>query len=99
MSSFHERFHEGGSEVLHGGNAERYAQVNVVPPVGFEPTPPPPETGRPRGRGRPRVSYLGFLFAFCVSGALLCAVVRSTRHSTANVHLGRSEALVLERSG
>jgi hypothetical protein len=27
MSSFHERFHEGGSEVLHGGDAERYAQV------------------------------------------------------------------------
>jgi len=35
-------------------------QVSVVPPVGFEPTPPPPETGRSRDRRRLLAFYLGF---------------------------------------
>ncbi len=62
---------------------------NMVPPAGFEPALPPPETGRPRDRLRLPVSYLGFLFASCVSGDLHHAVVRSTRHSTTGVLSGR----------
>lgn len=53
------------------------------------------------------VSYLGFLFAFCVSGDLLCAVVRSTTHSTpisgvgdpASRWYGVDESLDLEMFG
>jgi hypothetical protein len=66
----------------------------MVPPAGFEPAPPPPETGRSRDRRRLVVSYLGFLFASCVFGGLLCAVVGSTRHSTMTVLIGRVEVLV-----
>ena len=44
--------------------------------------------------GRLLASYLGFLFASCVSGGLPCAVVRSTRHSTATVLIGRIETLM-----
>jgi hypothetical protein len=62
---------------------------SVVPPAGFEPALPPPEAGRCRDRGRLLASYLGFLFAFCVSDALRCAVVGSTGHSTATVLIGR----------
>jgi hypothetical protein len=68
----------------------------VVPPAGFEPALPPPEAGRSRDRGRLPAFYLGFLFASCVSGGLLCAVVRSTRHPTPSVLIGQFEALVLE---
>jgi hypothetical protein len=60
-----------------------------VPPAGFEPAPPPPEAGRCRDRRSLPASYLGFLFAARVSGALPCAVVRSTRHSTTSVLKGR----------
>jgi hypothetical protein len=67
---------------------------DVVPPAGFEPALPPPEAGRSRDRGRFPASYLGFLFASCVSGVLLCAAVRSTRDSTTNVLIGPFEALV-----
>ena len=61
----------------------------VVPPAGFEPALPPPETGRTRDRRRLLASYLGFVFASCVSGGLPRAVVRSTRHSTPSVLIGR----------
>ena len=67
---------------------------SVVPPAGFEPALPPPETGRSRDRRRPPASYLGFLFASCVSGGLLCPVVRSTRHPTASVLIGREPSAV-----
>ena len=66
------------------------AGQSVVPPAGFEPALPPPETGRCRDRGRLLATYLGFLFASCVSGDLRCAVVRSTGHSTASVLIGRT---------
>jgi len=62
---------------------------SVVPPLGFEPTPPPPETGRSRDRRRLSASYHGLLFASCVSGCLPCPVVRSTSHPTWNVLIGR----------
>jgi hypothetical protein len=68
---------------------------SVVPPVGFEPTPPPPEAGRCRDRRGSWTSYLGFLFASCVSGEPLCAVVRSTRHSTPVSSVDDFETLVL----
>ena len=44
--------------------------------------------GRPRDRRRPLVSYLRFFLAFRISGDLLWAVVRSTRHSTRSVLSG-----------
>jgi hypothetical protein len=50
---------------------------NMVPPAGFEPALPPPETGRSRDRGGLSASYQGFLFASCVFDARLGAVVRS----------------------
>ena len=71
---------------------------SVVPPAGFEPALPPPEAGRSRGRGRVLGSYLGFLFASCVPGGLLWAVVRSTRHSTTNVLSGRVRGPLAQRS-
>src|SRR5689334_22559982 len=58
-------------------------------PRQFEPALPPPEAGRSRDRRRLLAPYLGLLFASCVSGALLRAVVRSTRHSTRSVLIGR----------
>jgi len=61
----------------------------VVPPAGFEPALPPPETGRSRDRGGLLAFYLGFVFASCDSGGPWCAVVRSTRHSTPSVLSGR----------
>ena len=67
----------------------------VVPPAGFEPALPPPETGRSRDGRRLQAFYLGFLFASCVSGGRLCAEVRSTRHSTPTVLCGRLGGLVL----
>jgi len=42
----------------------------------------------------PLMSYLGFLFASYVSDGPLCAVVRSTRHSTTTVLGGRIRAAV-----
>src|SRR4051794_7834970 len=89
MSSFHEPFHEGTSNVVRDGDAERFMQVGAVPRVGFEPKPPPPEAGRSRDPGSLLAFYLGSLFAALVSGDLLCAVVRSTRHSTAGVLSGQ----------
>jgi hypothetical protein len=65
----------------------------AVPPAGFEPALPPPETGRSRDRGRLLASYLGFLFAFCVSVCHTYAAVRSTRHSTGSVLTGRVRGL------
>src|SRR4051794_40196452 len=67
---------------------------SVVPPAGFEPALPPPEAGRSPDRRLLPVSYLGFLFAFCVSDGLRCAVVGSTGHSTTTVLIGRFRALV-----
>jgi hypothetical protein len=62
---------------------------SAVPPAGFEPALPPPEAGRFRDRGRLLASYLRFLFASCVSGGLPRPVVRSTRHPTTSVLIGR----------
>ena len=73
--------------------------LTSVPPAGFEPALPPPEAGRRRDRRRLPGSYLRFLFAFCVSGALSWAVVRSTRHSTASVLSGRVRCPVLGEVG
>jgi hypothetical protein len=84
------------SELVADSNHRR---PELVPPAGFEPALPPPETGRCRDHARLSVSYLGFLFASCVSGGRLRAVVRSTKHSTMTVLIGRFEALVLGEVG
>src|SRR5207248_3287996 len=76
---------DGGGRPSRARNTPRTGRtvpICVVPPAGFEPALPPPETGRSRDRGRLPLSYLGFLFASCVSGGLRCPVVRSTRHPT-----------------
>jgi hypothetical protein len=63
----------------------------VVPPAGFEPALPPPEGGRSRDRPRLPASYLGFLFALCVSGDFQCPVVRSTSHPKTEIVSGPLE--------
>ena len=77
------------NQTSRAGAESNNRRSQVVPPAGFEPALPPPEAGRSRDRERLRASYLGFLFASCVSDGLLCFVVRSTRHSTTSVLIGR----------
>src|SRR5688572_11358294 len=81
----------------HSSTSQVKAVQRVVPPAGFEPALPPPETGRLRDRGRLRTSYVGFLFASCVSDALRRAVVRSTGDSTLSVLIGRTRRPVVLR--
>ena len=52
MSSLHEAFHESAPELVHGGDAQHKCWSSVVPPAGFEPALPPPETGRCGDRRR-----------------------------------------------
>src|SRR3712207_9032063 len=66
------------------------ARPSVVPPAGFEPALPPPATGTTHDRPRLPASYLGLLFASCVTDGLPRSVVRSTRHSTPSVLPGRA---------
>ena len=89
MSSSHKAFHEGASELFIAVTLSDMCRSTLVPPAGFEPALPPPEAGRSRDRGRLPVSYLGFLFALCVSDVLRCAVVGFTGHSTIAVLSGR----------
>ena len=98
MSSFHIHPTEPCQSLFIVVTLSDIPRSNMVPPAGFEPALPPPETGRSRDRGRLLASYLGFLFASCVSGGLLCAVVRSTRHSTTSVLSGRVRGLRARRS-
>ena len=95
MSSFHIHPTEPCQSLFITATLSYIPRSSVVPPAGFEPALPPPETGRYRDRGNLMASYLGFMFASCVFRRLLCGVVRSTRHSTMNVLIGQLGTVVL----
>ena len=88
MSSFHIHPTEPCHSLFIVVTLSDIPRSNIVPPAGFEPALPPPEVGGSRDRGGLLASYLGFLFASCVSDGLLCAVVRSTSDSTPKIVSG-----------
>src|SRR3954467_4859666 len=83
--------HEPANGTSRAGAERNNCRSQVVPPAGFEPALPPPETGRPNDPRSLLAAYLGLLFAFCVSGDLRCPVVRSTSHPTTSVLSGPVE--------
>jgi hypothetical protein len=98
MTLYHESFHEAAKPDTRSVATSNRRWSAVGAPAGFEPAPQPPETGRFHDRGGLSASYLVLLFASCVCGDLLGAVVRSTRHSTTSVLKDQLEALVLGRA-
>src|SRR5688572_18453025 len=73
MSSSHPHPTEAGPRLFTEVTLSYTARSSAVPPAGFEPALPPPETGRPRDRGRLLAPYRAFcsrLLSLAASGVL-----------------------------